>query len=170
MPGVQIRDATPDDAADIMRLKLMLVESWEIEPPPGEGSGDDAYRGELRARIEELLAHPWYRYIVAVEGGRVVASASASITKHLPGPGWSGIAAHVADLVVEPGYRGQGIATALMDRCLAWCRAQSAYEVSMHATRAAVPMYRAMGWTPPAVEDPDGPFLTLVLGLTENAD
>ena len=60
----------------------------------------------------------------------------------------------VEDVFVEPGYRHRGLATALIHRCVADCRARGARAVVIVADAADTPqdMYAAMGFRPVATK------------------
>jgi ribosomal protein S18 acetylase RimI-like enzyme len=60
----------------------------------------------------------------------------------------------VEDVFVEPGYRHRGLATALIHRCVADCRAQGAGAVVIVADAGDTPrhMYAAMGFRPVATK------------------
>lgn len=148
------------DAATITELKLILVaQSWSDDP-----AYLDAYPGyadAVRSRLDELLVDPNHRYWVAEEDGQIAGCVSASISRHLPGPDWSGISASMSDLVVRPQFRGRGIAKALMNEGMTWCERQGAFGVDLHATRMARGMYAAMGWQRREPESDDAPFVSM---------
>lgn len=166
---MQIRHATPDDIDPLVELKCLLVrQAWSDDPHYLDAYPD--YRDRLRARLAELLISPTHQYWVAELGNRVVGVVSASVSKYLPGPDWSGISAHMSDLVVEEAARGQGIAKALMHEGMQWCREQGAWGIELHATRMARRMYEAMGWHYQEPEDRNGTFVTMCWRFQEAAD
>lgn len=157
---MQIRPATASDVEAIVALKQILVtQAWSDDPHYLDAYPD--YADRLRARLVELLVDPNHQYWVAADGNEVVGCVSASISKHLPGPDWSGISATMSDLVVAPAARGRGIARALMEVGMQWCRQQGAFGIDLHATRMARGMYAAMGWQRRQPEDPDATFVSM---------
>lgn len=155
-----IRDATPDDLDGILALKLALVRTWFEDEDHLDAYPD--YPAHLRERLADLMPRDFHHYWVAEDAdGTLVACLSALVTKHLPGPEWSGVHAHLGDLYVVPEHRGEGLAHQLMERAMAWCEAQDAFMADMHATQMAQPMYLKMGWRPPVLEQPGGRFQTL---------
>ncbi|MGL4832616.1 MAG: GNAT family N-acetyltransferase [Propionibacteriaceae bacterium] len=164
---VTIREAAIADVEAIAGLKTKLVATWFDDPSYLAQAPD--YPEQLRARISELVVLPTHYYLVAYDGVAPVACMSASVHKALPGPDWSGVSAYLGDLYVEADYRGQYLATQMMDLCLAWCREQHAYRASMHSTRMALAMYEKQGWVRPRLEEEGGPFQSLDYYFADHA-
>jgi GNAT superfamily N-acetyltransferase len=101
--------------------------------------------GERLALAARLKSPPDRKWLACVDGdARGMASA------------WSGTdgVGQVEDVFVEPAYRHRGLATALIDRCVADCRAGGAGPVVIVADAGDTPqtMYAAMGFRPVATK------------------
>ena len=78
-----------------------------------------------------------------VAGGGIVVSA-------WPGKAGSTLAkrAMILNMFVEPEYRRQGIARALMLAMIDWCKAQGFSSVGLHASDEGRPLYESLGFQP----------------------
>ncbi|MEO0561248.1 MAG: GNAT family N-acetyltransferase [Chloroflexota bacterium] len=64
--------------------------------------------------------------------------------------------AHVVNIYVEPEYRRQGIARHIMETIIEWAKAEQIAEVTLHASREGLPLYKQLGFT-------SGNHMTLML-------
>jgi GNAT superfamily N-acetyltransferase len=53
----------------------------------------------------------------------------------------------VLNVYCEPPHRRRGLARALMDAILDWCRERSISRVSLHASDEGRPLYEGLGFT-----------------------
>lgn len=156
---MQLREATLADVDTLVAFKLEIVRTWFDDPAYVDDA--PAYPARLRDRLVDLLPRDHHRFVVAEVDDAIVGCISASVLKHLPGPDWSGVHGHVADLYVLPAHRGRGLARALMEDSMAWLRRQEAFMADMDATKGAVAMYVKMGWVPRHPHELDQQFTTL---------
>lgn len=138
MPEINIRLATPEDAAEIAAIYAPVVRdtviSFEVEPPGAE---------EFAKRISGILpAYPW---LVAEEAGRVIGYAYAGPHRTRAAYRWS----------VEPSVyiaeeaRGRGVARALYERLFTILRAQgfaNAYAGITLPNEPSVRLHRSFGF------------------------
>jgi putative hydrolase of the HAD superfamily len=80
--------------------------------------GFRAAGGDLRAPLTEMIADPNSVVLLCSRAGEPIGVATITTSIGLE----YGRSAEIEDLYVKPGARGQGIATALIDRALEWCR------------------------------------------------
>jgi GNAT superfamily N-acetyltransferase len=90
-----------------------------------------------------------YRGWLAECDGKVVGGAGVVISAWPGNPG-STLAkrAMILNMYVERDYRRRGIARALMETVIAWCRAEGFSAVGLHASDEARPLYESMGFEP----------------------
>ncbi len=113
-----------------------LNRAWLLE----HGLLEHADQEQLDDPIAHFIA-PGGAIFVALHGDQVVGT--AAVVPHGPGE-WE-----VAKLAVDPAYRGHGIGTRLVERCIAAARAGGARWltlVSSHKLGAAVALYRRLGF------------------------
>ncbi len=85
--------------------------------------------------------------LVAAAGGKVIGMCSVQMVISTAEGGSAGV---VEDLVVHRVYRGQGIATRMLDVLLKWCRAQGITRLQLLADKdndQAHAFYFARGWS-----------------------
>jgi len=55
---------------------------------------------------------------------------------------------NILNVYVQPAYRRRGLARALTEAAVAWCRQNGVRMVILHASDAGRPIYAALGFTP----------------------
>src|SRR5262249_4301465 len=146
MAPTKIRAASVSDVATLIRHRRMMW--W------GMGRRD-----EDALRLVEAAANEYFRAAVAdgsyigflVEDGAgdVIGGAGIVISS------WPGILgqrrprrAMILNMYVEQQHRRQGIARALMERMIAWCKENEFSYVGLHASDEGRPLYEKLGFEP----------------------
>jgi GNAT superfamily N-acetyltransferase len=136
--SVELGAATREDLPQLVAL-LGVLFSQEAEFVP-----DDTK--QTRA-LEKILADESVgRILVAREGGRVVAMASLI---YGISTAEGGLAASFEDLVVLPGYRGKGVATALLQYVIAEAKKLGVLRLTLltdKQNKRAQALYRKLGF------------------------
>jgi aminoglycoside 6'-N-acetyltransferase I len=95
---------------------------------------EERFPGEAIARVPQTLARVLRRKdtaaFVAEAGGDVVGAAAMSTAYGLE----VGLYAEIEDIYVLPEWRERGIASALVEACLAWARARGCHDVEIVLT------------------------------------
>jgi GNAT superfamily N-acetyltransferase len=145
-----IRLATVADAAVIARHRVSMFRDMGQVPTDALAT---ALLETSTAALGMLLRERSYiGWLAIAEDDRVIAGAGAHIQAQLPRISHDGsaIAAAPVPLVVnvytEPDVRGVGIARALMNTLLKWAIARGCDRVVLHASDAARPLYRSLGF------------------------
>lgn len=90
-----------------------------------------------------------YRGWLAEADGKIVGGAGVVISAW---PGTLGSTmpkrAMILNMYVEKEYRRRGIARALMETLIAWCRAEGFAHVGLHASDEGRPLYESLGFQP----------------------
>ncbi|MDJ1136105.1 GNAT family N-acetyltransferase [Streptomyces iconiensis] len=173
----QVRRATPDDIAELTRLRALLFETLDGDffnsPTAGEG-----WRDELTAVLKEQFTAENVRILVVDSDGDgdggsdegeagstagnaggggggsrpLAACGIGTIEQRLPGPHLrNGRIGQVVGVVTDPAYRRRGHSRALMQGLLDWFKAREIGRVDLYASSDGEPLYRALGFT----EHPD---------------
>lgn len=132
-----IRDATPADIADIMRLKLELAISDDIVHTVRATAVDwerDAFGPNARFTI-----------FVADYAGRAIGMA---ICAERYFPGWVGVNIALLDLCVEANCRGHGVGGALLARVAEFAKSRDSamVELTMRVGNRAAHLYERAGF------------------------
>ena len=145
-----IREYQAQDAAALRICVVALQESERaIDPalPPGEAMAD-RYRAHLHERCRAADG----RIFVAERDGTVAGFVAVLAREPFTEPDDpSGVYALIADLVVLPAYRRQGIGRRLLDRAQAYATSAGARELRIQVlagNEAARRMYRDAGFVP----------------------
>lgn len=134
-----IRPATPADIPAMVELLRLL---FAIE-------ADFTFCGARQRRgLELLLAAPQAKVMVAEVDGHPVAMATAQLTISTAE---GGPALTIEDVVVDPPYRGRGLARRLLTELAAWGGSHGAHRLQLLADRDNAPalaFYQKLGWQP----------------------
>lgn len=141
-----IREATSSDVPVLVRHRRLMW--WDM----GQRGLLALDRMEKAATEYFLEAVPQgsYRGFLAVDSsGKVLGGGGIVIS---PWPGLLGQLqpnrAMILNLYVEREYRRQGIANALMNKMIAWCREDGFCSVALHASDEGRALYERLGFRP----------------------
>jgi GNAT superfamily N-acetyltransferase len=140
----RIRRATVEDAPVIARHRAAMFRDM------GDASGEDVARIEnasilyLRRMISEQRFLGW----LAERQGEVVAGGGLVVSQLLPRPGAidGGEQALILNVYCEPEHRRRGLARALMEAMLEWCKREQIAKVVLHASQDGRPLYESLGF------------------------
>ena len=139
MTGIEIRDAGPEDAADLVRLVQELAADDGVKSPI-----DEAY-------AQSYLSQRRYHALLAEVESRVVGLLAYMMKADLY---HAGDTCYISELVVTEGYRDRGIGSALMRHLFESLQDMGCVEVSvstMPDNRGAIEFYRRHGMVDEAV-------------------
>jgi GNAT superfamily N-acetyltransferase len=146
MNDIRIRTATVDDIRLLIHHRRMMW--WDM------GRRDEAALQLMAAAANEYfpvaVADGSYRGFLAVNtndevvggGGIVVSAWPGSLGQREPRR------AMILNMYVERKYRRRGIARALMEQMIAWCRENGFVSVGLHASDEGRPLYEQLGFEP----------------------
>ena len=136
-PGIEVREATIKDAADIQKLALELAETVGDAPPVEEA---------VRQRLEELLETSRSRVLVVENGREVVGAVSFWIKPDLA---HGDTLVEVPMLVVAEDHRRNGVGRLLMEEVRSIASDHGASQIELVATTANVAareFYHSLGF------------------------
>lgn len=157
-----VRRATPEDAAEVLRLRQVMIDSV-FGTGPGDGAAADWHEESLptlRARLAAsdgdfaafVIDHP-------DRPGALAALVVGTLEYRIGRAGNPhGRVGHVFSVATDPGARRRGYARACMEELLDWFRERGARQVDLNASAEAEPLYAALGF----VRKPD-PSMRLAL-------
>ena len=117
-----IRDARPEDAADLLGL---WVHAGRAEQPPARPV-EEATRA-----LAQIAADPDERMLVGELDGRLVAG--LHLRRAPLSPLHTESVVHTSHLVVHPDHRRRGFARAMLDAALSWAEEKDAHHVTAMA-------------------------------------
>ncbi len=138
-----IRRATADDLETLVTLRLKL----EYEDHPADEQAPAEMRQALADYLAAALPSEQMLIWVAEADGAIVGTSGLIFfqkppTEHNP----SGREAYILNMYTLPEWRGQGIATALVQTLIAYVRQTPARRIFMYATPAGKPLYEKLGF------------------------
>lgn len=111
------------------------------------GYASDAVPSAVQSYLAEALPTGDFVAFVAENDGQVVATSGVQIFQKPPhGRNLSGKEGFVLNMFTLPEWRGRGIATALMQRILAFVREKGATCVRLHASEQGLGIYTRLGF------------------------
>jgi GNAT superfamily N-acetyltransferase len=145
--GNGVRQATPRDAPELVRLRaVMLRDTTGIEPEPGP------WQQHALAMLGRRLAEPDGDFVVFVVDapgapGRLACCVLGSIEYRIAGPhNPTGTTGYVFNVATDPGYRRRGYARTCMESMLDWYRRRGVSKVDLRASGEGEPLYRSLGF------------------------
>lgn len=143
---IEARRATPDDAAELVRLRMVMYGSFGDEAPPGPWQ--DGAERYLRTRLVD--AADWVAaFVVDRPGspGKLASCAVGSIEYRLPGPNNpSGTTGYVFNVATDYDQRRRGYGRACVAGLLAWYRQRGVTRVDLKASPDGEPLYTSLGF------------------------
>ncbi|KEF02662.1 MULTISPECIES: GNAT family N-acetyltransferase [Streptomyces] len=146
-----VRRAEPGDIDELIRLRAFLLDGDEEQASlPYIATTPEArraWRAGYRAWLTEKVSHEDVFVSVAAGPDRLRACAISVIDQRPPSPAQpNGRVAWMQTLVTDPRDRGQGLATAVIDRLFEWAVTRGADVAMMQSSSGAVEFHRRAGW------------------------
>lgn len=140
-----VRPATPDDIAELVRLRELLftglTAGWG---PPPAGTG---WRDACAAALRDQLADDSRRIIVIDGAPGLAACGIGVIDRRLPSPyNPSGLIGYVLGIVTDTAHRRRGHARLIMENLLQWFDDRGLRRVDLHASPDGQALYRSLGF------------------------
>ncbi|MFF7265205.1 GNAT family N-acetyltransferase [Streptomyces sp. NPDC008159] len=154
-----VRRATDGDAAEVLRLRQVMIDS--LAGTPG---ATDWHAASLPTLAAEL-ADPGGRFaafVVELPGrpGTLAALAAGTLEYRIGRPGNPhGLIGYIFSVATDPDARRRGYGRACVEELLDWFRERGAGYVMLTASPDAEPLYASLGFT----RDTD-PSMRLLLG------
>jgi len=145
--GAVARPATPADADEFVRLRVLMLESM------GRPAEVETRRDEALRQLTVDLGHELVAYVVDDPDtpGRLAAGGAAQIQRHFPSAfnptGWS---AHVLSMSTDPAHRRRGHARRILEALVDDLRSRGIHRIDLYASPDGEPLYRAFGFEPDA--------------------
>ncbi|MEW2284500.1 GNAT family N-acetyltransferase [Streptomyces sp. NPDC047841] len=149
----RVRRARPEDAAEVLRLRQVMIDSLS----GAGGSGSAEWHAESLPVLRERLADQdgdFAAFVVEHPGrpGALAALVAGTVEYRIGRAGNPrGRVGHVFSVATDPDARRRGYARACMEGLLDWFRARGAGHVLLNASPEAEPLYSSLGFT----RDPD---------------
>jgi GNAT superfamily N-acetyltransferase len=143
-----VRQATVDDADEIVRLRGLMIGALDGAPPePG------LWQEHVRATVVSRIAAPEPSLAVFVVDhptapGRLASCAVGTIERRFGGPrDVNGVIGYVFNVVTDPDCQRRGYANACMAGLIEWFGRQGVTRVELKASPFGKALYERMGFT-----------------------
>ncbi|MHB8296674.1 MAG: GNAT family N-acetyltransferase [Acidimicrobiales bacterium] len=151
------RRATPEDADELTRLRVLMFGDMGHEGLPMDAQWRERNVEHFRARL--LDRDTFAAFVVDKPDWGLAACAVGWLNPHLVGlRDLSGRTGYIANMSTEPDYRRRGYGRATLLALLEWMRSTGIGRVNLHASADGEKLYRSLGFI-----DPQEPALTLRL-------
>ncbi len=138
-----IRRATIDDVDQLVQLRILLFEET------GELIEKDtsAFAEAISAFLIKSLPRKSFLAWIAESDSRIVASSGFVPFEKLPVPeNLSGKEGYILNMYTLPEWRGQGLATALLQEMISYAKETDIRRLWLHATKIGRPVYEKIGF------------------------
>ncbi len=152
-----LRRATPDDAAELTRLRALMHTAM------GADATGRAWQQACEQAFARRLGEPdRFAAFVCEADGRVVSCGAGWVEEHLPSPTQlDGRRGHIASMSTEPAFRRRGHGRLVIAALMGWFAAYDVGRVDLRATPDGRALYEEFGfrelggatmaWTAPGV-------------------
>ena len=137
-----VRDATPDDAAALAELRVVMLQG--VGRPPAHLDWLPAAAVELRA---QLAAGSMLGAVAEVDG-RVVSGGMARLWRMPPGVDDDGSRGYVFGVATRPEHRRSGLGRAVVTHLLDELDARGIARIELTASPDGIDLYRSLGFEP----------------------
>ena len=134
-----VRDATPDDAEALVRIREVMLESFR-------GDVGTDWQAEAVDELRAQLRSGSMVGVVAVDDAVVVSGALARVWRQLPGPGDDGSRAWIFSVATEEGHRRRGHARAVVTHLVERLDAAGTARIDLTASEEGEPLYESLGF------------------------
>ena len=136
---MQVRVATPEDEAEVCRLWTMLLQFYDMNSSP------EVLERSFRFAVEH--PHKVIIFIILTEG---VITGTASLHLGHYSTWNDNFYGHVEDVIIDPEYRGKGLAFSLLKEVLQVAREKNLSRVELNVLSENYParrLYEKLGFT-----------------------
>jgi len=147
---VEVRRATGDDVAELVRLRSVMMTAVTGAPQP-DGPWQDSARATLHAAIADP-ASDWAAFVVDHPNrpGTLATCAIGVVERRLPGArNPTGEMGYIFNVATEPDCRRRGYARACMLALLDWYRARGVKKIDLKSAPDGEGLYRSLGFAEP---------------------
>jgi GNAT superfamily N-acetyltransferase len=142
--AVRIRVATLGDLPVLVHQRRQMFMSMGERDQALLERADRAYASWFREQARKGRIHA---LVAELRGGQVVAGGTVWLQERQPRPGFDGgPMPYLMSMYTEPEHRGQGIASAVLERTIAWCLEQGFGSMSLHASPDGRHLYQRRGF------------------------
>ena len=143
LPVVTLRRASLADLPVLMTQRRAMFNEMKITTPRRVAASLRPFEQWLHPLLRSGRCRAW---LVESEG-KPVAGATAWIPDWPPNPrDRTDRAGYVMNVYTDPGFRGRGLATRLVQTCMDWLRSRGIRRVTLHASVQGRPIYERMGF------------------------
>lgn len=143
---VSIRRASLEDVETLVDLRMAL------ERESGHLTQDamlaDVRRATRQYYLEALPAEAVLVWVAEAQGTMVATSGLIFFRKPPSERNLTGLEAHILNMYTLPAWRGQGIATRLLQTLITSAKQRHAHRIWMYATQDGRPIYDRAGFVP----------------------
>jgi len=135
-----VRDATPDDARPLVRIREVMILSTWVEQP--SSTWQEPATEELRRQLESgsMIG------VLAEVDDEVASGALARVWQQLPGPDDDGSRAWIFSVATEEPMRRRGLARAVVSRMVERIDALGVARIDLTASPEGGPLYESLGF------------------------
>lgn len=147
--GAGVRRARVEDAAELTRLRLLMLASADSVPPPRWTPDCERW---FAVRIE---TDPRFAAFVVDDGtGRLLSSAVGQYTHRMPRPGQGPHVGEIASVATDPAHRRRGHARQVVTAVHEWLTAAGCGQIHLTASPDGEALYGSLGYTHPTGPTP----------------
>ncbi|MFP2929465.1 GNAT family N-acetyltransferase [Pyxidicoccus sp. 3LG] len=141
-----IRKAGVEDLDDVIRLRRELMRQFGGLTEENASRWEEAARRHLVTALPEGRFHVWLGF--SADGEAVACSGLVPFHRPPSAQDVDGLEGYVLNMYTAPGWRGRGLARALLAELMAFARGLGMGKLWLHASDDGRPLYEKVGFAP----------------------
>ena len=147
---MELRRISPEDAAVLTELRMMMRRERETVPPPEDMSAFEKANYDF---FRNAAADGSYIGFIALEEGVVAGTGGICLHNHPPSYGVpNGKSACLLNMYTKPEFRGQGVAGKILAALVECAKNAGCCKVFLNASDMGKPLYQKFGFSDVANE------------------
>ena len=142
--GIRVRRATLKDIDELVHQRRAMWEDLGVRGNAEHDRSDRIYSRWLQTRIKNKRLVGW---IAEKRDGTVAGGGCVWIHDVQPRPHWKGtVQPYLLSMYTEPEFRGQGVATKIVEAVIDWTKKQGFERLQLHASPMGRGVYKRLGF------------------------
>lgn len=143
----KIREADLKDLEILVyHRRVMFIEATGVKDEKALDAMDEAYRKHIKKALPAGNLKAW---LAESKDEKIISGGVLSVYEQPPRPQDDTLRyVYIHSVFTEPEHRRKGLARAILNIIVQWCKENGFKTLTLHAVEASKPLYESLGFTP----------------------